>query len=53
VKPKVGCSNSADGLNVGIHYSGKLAALQAEKERFRGIENHDSNSNMALPAKKE
>jgi hypothetical protein len=32
----VSCSNGADGLNVGIHYSGKFAALQAEKERFKG-----------------
>jgi hypothetical protein len=32
----VGCSNGDDGLNVGIHYSDKLATLQAEKERFEG-----------------
>jgi hypothetical protein len=32
----IACSNGADGLNVGIHYSDKLAALQAEKERFKG-----------------
>jgi hypothetical protein len=32
----VGCSNGADGLNVEIHYSDKLAAPQAEKESFEG-----------------
>jgi hypothetical protein len=49
----VGRSNGADGLNVGIHYSDKLAELQAEKREIQGIEIHDSNSNMALSAQKE
>jgi hypothetical protein len=29
-------SNGANGLNVEIHYSVEFAALQAEKERFKG-----------------
>jgi hypothetical protein len=47
----VGCSNSAEGLNVGIHYSGEFAARPAEKIKIQGIESHDLNSNMALPAR--
>jgi hypothetical protein len=36
LKPRVSCSNSIDGLNVGIPYSGEFATLQAKKERFKG-----------------
>jgi hypothetical protein len=32
----VDCSNGVDGLNVEIYYSVEFAALQAEKERFKG-----------------
>jgi hypothetical protein len=48
-----GCNNDPDGLNRRIHYSIKLAALQAEKGEIQGIENHDLNDNMALPAKEQ
>jgi hypothetical protein len=49
----VGCNNGADGLNGRIHYSSELAALQAEKRENQGIENHDLNDNMALPAREQ
>jgi hypothetical protein len=32
----VDCSNGVDGPNVEIHYSVEFAALQDEKERFKG-----------------
>jgi hypothetical protein len=32
----VDCSNGVDGLNVEIHHSIEFAALQPEKERFKG-----------------
>jgi hypothetical protein len=49
----VGCNNGADGLNRRIHYSSELVALQAEKREIQGIENHDLNDNMALPAREQ
>jgi hypothetical protein len=46
----VRCNNDTDGLDGRIHYSGKLAALQAEKREDHAIESHDLNIERALPA---
>jgi hypothetical protein len=47
------CNNGADGLDGRIHYSGELAALQAEKKEDHGIESHDLNIKRALPARRQ
>jgi hypothetical protein len=33
----VDCSDDADGLNIQIYYSVEFVALQAEKERSKGL----------------
>jgi hypothetical protein len=47
------CNNGANGLDGRIHYSGELAALQAEKREDHGIESPDFNIERALPARRQ